>query len=286
MHLQLPNSWVTNSNNCNPMLRGIFSIKNIKLSTASSGRGRSFLFQHGLCGSASQPLEVFPQDIGWRCLTLECRGHGMSEIGPHSKLSIRRFTDDLAAFISELNIGPVLVGGISMGAAITLRLAVKYPELVSGLVVARPAWIDQSAPENLAPNREVARYLATYEPAEALLQFERSVLAAELASDAPDNLASLLGFFKRTPAAETQVLQAAIANDGPGVNRAEIAGLDCPTLVIGTERDVTHPIAMAREIADLIPNARFVEITSKADNVEQYRAEFQNALRHFTMEID
>lgn len=267
------------------MPRDSFTISNIKLSVASAGQGRTFLFQHGLCGSAGHLHEVFPKDIGWSCLTLECRGHGMSEIGPYSELSIKQFTEDLAAFITELNIGPVLVGGISMGAAISMRLAVKRPELVSGLVVARPAWIDRAEPVNLAPNREVARYLATYQPVEARQQFERSLMAVELASSAPGNLATLLDVFDRDPAVETQALQAAIASDGPGINKEEIAGIDCPTLVIGTARDATHPIAMALEIADLIPRASFVQIASKADGVEQYRAEFQDALRQFTMEI-
>ena len=43
------------------------------------------------------------------------------------------------------------VGGISMGAAIALRIAALRPDLVSALVLARPAWLDANGPENIQP---------------------------------------------------------------------------------------------------------------------------------------
>ena len=244
------------------------------------------MFQHGLCGTANQPAEVFPNDTDWSCVTLECRGHGESECGDYASLSIEQFTKDLAAFIASLDAGPVLVGGISMGSAIALRLAVTSPVLVNGLVLARPAWISHSAPENLAPSRDVARLLAKYEPTEAKLRFEESPSAARLSQDAPDNLKSLLGFFDRTPIAETQALLATISADGPGVSLEQISRLSVPTLVIGTAQDAIHPLAMATEIKDLIPNARLVEITPKSSNLQLYRAEFQTALRQFIQEME
>jgi pimeloyl-ACP methyl ester carboxylesterase len=268
------------------MIRSIFLRDDLRLSAAKTGEGKTFVFQHGLCGTASQPVEVFPKDIGWRCLTLECRGHGLSQSGDHQQFSIVHFADDLCAFIESLNVGPVLVGGISMGAAIAMRTAVTHPELVSGLVIVRPAWIDSSAPENLSPNREVASLLATYEPTEALLRFQASPTAAQLRRDAPDNLTSLTGFFNATRVTETQALLAAISSDGPRISRDEIAGLQCPTLVIGTARDAIHPLTMAQEIATLVPRAQFAEITPKADSPEKYRAELREVLRLFMTEID
>ncbi len=134
------------------MLRCTFLRDDLRLSVAKTGEGKTFVFQHGLCGTAAQPAEVFPLDIGWRCVTLECRGHGLSESGDRDKFSLAQFADDTSAYIDSLNVGPALVGGISMGAAIAMRIALTRPELVSGLVIVRPAWIDRSAPDNLSPN--------------------------------------------------------------------------------------------------------------------------------------
>ncbi|MEM8540197.1 MAG: alpha/beta hydrolase, partial [Pseudomonadota bacterium] len=133
---------------------------------------------------------------------------------------------------------------------------------------------------------EVARLLEEYEPTEAKKRFEQSHTASQLKREAPDNLASLLGFFGRTPQNETQALLAAIASDGPGVSLNEIESLNIRTLVIGTAHDFIHPLEMAHELADLIPKAQFVEITSKTSNPMQYQAEIQSALRHFLQEME
>lgn len=265
------------------MERSVFTREGVALSVARTGRGAPFLFQHGLCGAAGQPAEVFPEDCGFQCVTLECRGHGLSEPGDIALFSIARFADDVAA-LAETFGGPVVIGGISMGAAIALRLAVTRPDLVKALVLARPAWGAEAAPDNLAPNAEVGRLLATHAPQEALRLFGASPTHARLAAEAPDNLASLLGFFTREPIAVTSALLARISADGPGVTRDEIARIAVPTLVIGHERDAIHPIGMAEELAALIPSASLVRITPKATDVSRYRAEFRAGLSTFLTE--
>lgn len=263
--------------------RRVYRIDGIALSVARTGSGLSFVFQHGLCGAASQPAEVFPEDSHFQCLTLECRGHGQSEAGDPEAFSIARFADDVAGFVETLG-GPVVLGGISMGAAIALRLAVKRPELVKALVLARPAWVAEPGPANLAPNAEVGRLLAAHAPAEALRLFEASPTHARLEAEAPDNLASLRGFFSREPIAVTSALLTRIPADGPGVTRGKIARIAVPTLVIGHERDAIHPMAMAEELASLMAPARLARITPKATDVSRYRAEFRAALSTFLTE--
>ncbi|MGI9366603.1 MAG: alpha/beta fold hydrolase [Rhizobiaceae bacterium] len=267
------------------MLRSVFSIDGLDLSVASSGQGKPFIFQHGLCGAAEQVTEVFPVNGDWKCITLESRGHGLSPCGDVESLSIQRFVQDIAEFIRSLECGPVPVGGISMGAAIAMQLAIRHPDLVRGLVIARPAWIDKPAPESLFAIREVARYLTDHATREARARFEASPIVARIRREAPDNLTSLLSFFHREPVNETRSLLAAIANDGPGVSKSEITGIDVPTLVIGTQSDVIHPMAMADRIAELIPSARLVEITAKSDSRDRYCMEFQNALNQYMKEL-
>jgi pimeloyl-ACP methyl ester carboxylesterase len=54
-----------------------------------------------------------------------------------------------------------------------------------------------------------------------------------------------------------------------------------PTLVIATGKDVIHPLALAEDIAGLIPRARLIEITPKGVDRKRYVAEFQDALDDF-----
>lgn len=267
------------------MRRAIFTIGDLRLSTASTGTGRPCLFLHGLCGEAGQPAGVFPHDCGWRCVTLECRGHGQSDLGDIADLSIRRFAADVAAFAASLDGPPPVIGGISMGAAIALRLAVTKPRMFCGLILARPAWVDEESPDTLAPHRRIAGYLADHDPAAARRRFQDSAMARAIATESPDNLASLLGFFDRHPIDQTQALLAAIGRDGPGVTGQDIAALAMPTLIIGTDHDVVHPLAMARRLAELIPASHLVEITSKSEHPELYVEEFRGALHGFLKEI-
>lgn len=243
------------------------------------------LWQHGLCGDASQTAESFPEGTGWQGVTLECRGHGASDPGPLDALSLAAFAGDLATFAVERLGAPLVLGGISMGAALALRLAVLRPDLVHGLVLARPAWICDAAPPNLAPYALVGDLLAHLPPDEARTAFEASDDARRLAEEAPDNLASLRGFFGREPLPVTAALLGRIARDGPGVTPADLARLAVPTLVIGHDRDLAHPWSMAETLAALIPGARLHRITPKADDRARHAADLRDVLAQFLKEV-
>lgn len=261
-------------------------IDGLGLSVRHAGAGRPFLFIHGLCGDANQTQEVFPEVAGWRCVSPECRGHGRSEFGDSARLSLAQFTDDMVELAGRLDGPAPVIGGISMGAAIALRAAALNPELFSGLVLARPAWVDQPAPDNLAPHRMIADDLAKLGTDAARRKFDASDMARRIAEQAPDNLTSCHGFFERRPTEQTQALLAAIAHDGPGIARDDICAIDLPTLVIGCARDLAHPMAMARELAALIPQARLAEITPKSDNRAYYVTDFRAAIGGFLKEMD
>ena len=47
-----------------------------------------------------------------------------------------------------------------MGAAIALNVAARLPDRVTALVLARPAWAFEQAPENMRPLSEVAVFSA------------------------------------------------------------------------------------------------------------------------------
>lgn len=260
-------------------------VDGLALAVEDQGEGAPVLFQHGLCGDARQTADVFPHGTGFRLITLECRGHGGSEAGDPAGFGIARFADDVADLVEARRLGPLVVGGLSMGAAIALRLAVRRPDLVRALVLARPAWRTEAAPDNMRPNGLVGDLLARFPPAEARARFEASETARRLRAEAPDNLASLLGFFSREPVAVTAELLRRIAADGPGVTEREVALIAVPTLVIGHERDLIHPLAYAESLAALVPGARLVRVTPKAENRERHTAEVRAALQAFLPEI-
>ena len=247
------------------------------------GEGPIVFFQHGLCGDAAQPAAVFPE--GARLVVLECRGHGDSPAGAVENFSIATFADDMLAAMSMLSDKPVIVGGISMGAAIAMRIACLAPQRVAGLVIARPAWTTHPAPSNMTPNLEAGLMLQQPPSAGEVDVFLSSATGRMLAVDAPDNLASITGFFRREPRDVTSALLTRISRDGPGVTEAQLSSLSLPTLVIGHGEDVVHPMAHARRLANLIPAAQLVEIPPKTRGREAYEAGFRGALGRFIQEI-
>ena len=237
--------------------------------------GIPVVFQHGLGGVVDDVATVFPPGASFERWTLECRGHGLSAPGDSAHFSIPTFTEDVVAMIKHFDLGPVILGGISMGAAISLRLAIVYPELVRGLVLARPAWFADPAPDHLNFITQVGELLAKLPARQAHEAFLQTPTAKLLAEQAPSNLESLEGFFA-SPAPEiTAELLTRIAADGPAVSEKQISQLDIPVLVIGTSADLIHPFDLAQQFKDTIPKAEIVEITAKSKDEEAHARDFQ-----------
>ena len=234
------------------------------------------LFQHGLCGSAAQPVEVFPTGHGFAHAVLDCRGHGSSPLGDPALISLATLTDDLAALATHLR--PVAVGGISMGAAMALRLAVIRPDLVPALILSRPAWVTDPTPANNAPNRQVGAMIAA---GQSLAAFDATETARHLAVTAPDNLASLRSFFSRQPLHETATLLTRIAADGPGVSEPDLRALHIPTLILASDEDFIHPLAHAETLARLIPGATLIRLPPKGRDKPAHVTACQSAILTF-----
>jgi pimeloyl-ACP methyl ester carboxylesterase len=267
------------------MAVSFFQTGGVKLAAHESGTGLPMIFQHGLCGDAGQTAQVFPSGAGYRRITVECRGHGLSDVGAFDDFSIAAFANDVLRYMDEAGIETPVIGGISMGAAIALRLAVQNPGRFKGLVLARPAWLLESEPENMFPNAIAGNLIEHFSPLKGATMFEGSDVASMLAKEGPDNLNSIRNFFARRPRAATAQLLQRISADGPGVSEADIRRIAIPALVIGNELDYVHPIAYAKTLAGWISGARFVEVTSKAKNPSRYQSDFSAALAAFLKEF-
>jgi pimeloyl-ACP methyl ester carboxylesterase len=249
------------------------------MSLSDIGNGVAVLFQHGLGADQAQCAEAFPRGPGLRRLTLDCPAHS------RRPYSIAGFAADVLAACDARGVHRFVAGGISMGAAIALHLAVRAPNRVIGLALVRPAWLWDAAPVTMRPYAEVAAALRAHGSIAGRAIFAGSATAAYLARAAPDNLASLLGFFDRPDALGLADLLADIACDGPGVTPVQAAALCVPTLVIGQERDEVHPLAVARALAEAIPGAAFAKVTPKGIDKPRHLGDLQAKLGTFLLGI-
>jgi pimeloyl-ACP methyl ester carboxylesterase len=247
------------------------------MNLSDTGDGLAVVFQHGLGADQAQCAEAFPRHAGLRRITLDCPARNARPF------SIAGFAADVLDACDARGVHRFVAGGISMGAAIALHLAVRVPDRVLGLALVRPAWLWDAAPETMRPYAEVAAALRAHGPAAGRAAFAASATAAHLARAAPDNLASLLGFFDRPDPSFMADLLDDIARDGPAVTQAQATALRVPTLVVGQARDEVHPLALARALADAIPHATFAEVTQKGIDKARHLAELHDRLGAFLL---
>lgn len=252
-----------------------------RLQFVDEGTGSPVLWQHGLGATQAQVAEVFPETAGLRRITLECRGHAASESGAPENLSVRQFAEDALDLLDFLGVRRAAVGGISLGAAIAIHLAVHHPKRFDRLVIARPAWLDDAVPERLAIYHDVAKLLESHDPGPGLELFQSSERYRRLLAESPDNATSMRGFFTRARPDTTVALLGRIPMQGSGVSREQLSRLGLPTRVIANEGDYIHPISLARELAGLIPGATLRIIPAKSAVRGGYVDVFKAALEEF-----
>ena len=249
------------------------------------GQGVPFVFQHGLGGDANQTFGLFAPPPGYRLITMECRGHGETRpLGDPDKISLAVFVDDLCALLDHLALPQVVIGGISMGAAVALMLTLRFPERVRGLVLSRPAWLDQPMPPNSALFPVIAQLIRQHGAARGLEHFMQSAEYLEIARSAPDAARSLRGQFTHPRAEETVVKLEHIPHDTPSHDRQEWTTITMPTLILANRQDPIHPFAYGEVIAQIIPHAQFQELTSKSVDPARHAHETQAFIQSFLLQ--
>lgn len=103
--------------------------------TAGTGPGVVFLggFRSDMDGTKALHLEAWAQAQGRAFLRFDYSGHGLSD-GLFEDGCIGDWAEDAAAAITALTRGPQLLVGSSMGGWISLLLARRMPERITGLV--------------------------------------------------------------------------------------------------------------------------------------------------------
>ncbi|AUX79343.1 alpha/beta fold hydrolase [Sinorhizobium fredii] len=223
------------------------------------------LFQHGLGGDAQQVTRIFPREAGFDLTTIECAGHGASSCPRPPAFSLELFYADVTAFSTEHFPLGFVAGGISMGAALALALAIRNPSSVRGLILVRPAWFISRSPANLEPIRYVGGLLQQYPRQQALDVFVASELAARIRESSPDNYATLIDYLGDHQPEWVGKLLTDIAADGFEFSVAQLESINVPTLVIGVEADDIHPLALAGQLHRSIPGSRFERAPRKDD---------------------
>lgn len=162
----------------------------------------------------------------------------------------------VAGYLAELDnaalLNPIVVGGVSIGAAVATAWALHHPTRTVAVLAALPAWT--GAPDNAAAAL-TARYSA-----HVLRRDGLASAVAQMRESSPPWLAEELtrSWVGQWPALPDAMDQAA---DYVAPTAAELAMLTVPMGVVAATDDPVHPVEVAREWVAAVPSAALRTVT-------------------------
>ena len=121
------------------------SVKGVRLRYFAAGEGEPLLLFHGLAGGAANWVELAPAlALRRRVLVPDLPGHGGSSALPAAP-NVNAYADRVQLLLEREGAAPAAAVGHSFGGLLALRLAIRWPDAVLGMVLAAPAGISTSS---------------------------------------------------------------------------------------------------------------------------------------------
>ena len=205
------------------------------------------VFSHALGTNLTIWDGVLAHLPGYRTLTYDQRGHGLSDVPP-APYGMGTLIRDAERLMDHFAIKEAVFIGVSLGGMVAQGLAVKRLDLVRGLVLSNTAarigtaalWAERTAQIRAAG-------LAAYAPA----ALQRQLGPRWRESPHVDYLRGLI------TGTDPEGWAGCAAAIGGTDFYTTTASLRLPVLAIAASRDGTTPPDLVRETADLIPGHRF-----------------------------
>lgn len=241
------------------------------------GRGGTVvLVLHGLGGDRDQPLGLLGPDLDPRLTVVapDQRAHGETPvIGTAADFTTDSLADDAAALLASrgLQSRPLVVVGISMGAAVALRLLQRGEHDLRGGLLVRPAFATAPWPDHLQVFAQIADLLRTRGVEAGQQAFEESPQHRRVAEVSAAGAQSLREQFSKPQALERVVrLETVPAN--PAITWSGVWQPPCPVTVVGAADDPVHPWSTARLWHDRIATSDLAALPSRDRAPEEYSA--------------
>ncbi|MCO8243473.1 MULTISPECIES: alpha/beta hydrolase [unclassified Haladaptatus] len=141
--------------------------KSLTTNYTERGTGSPLVFIHG--GWLSEKMwrnQIERFEDEYRVITYDIRGHGQTGSSSKSAYSIDLFTEDLRRLLTDLSVEMPVLCGLSLGGMIAQRYASRYPNDVSGIILANtvqsfpPLPLTHTQKELLFP--KIQRHLMLY----------------------------------------------------------------------------------------------------------------------------
>jgi len=229
-----------------------------------------------LCNSLGTTLQMWAPQMPaflahFRVLRYDTRGHGASEVTP-GEYSIAQLGADAVALLDHLGIERVSFCGLSMGGMTGMWLGVNRPERVERMVLANTG-AQVGDPSMWAARFETVRAGGMAAITPSLLDRWFTARYRQLAPDEVQKVRAML--LATSP--DGYIANGAAVRDMD--QRASLARIAVPTLVIAGTYDGSTPPELGRAVAQAVDGARYVELdAAHLSNWEQAGAFTATAL--------
>ncbi len=234
------------------MVRGAAAVS-AALATHVTGEGSALVLVHGWGMHSGIWGEVVPALAPrHRVVRVDLPGHGAS-LGD-AEFDLPALREALVAAVPE----PAVWVGWSLGGLAVLDLALHQPQQVRGLVLvaATPRFVRGSDwPHAVAPEI-LEQFAAGLEDSYDATLLRFLALQTRGAADGREALRRLRESWRASPAPRPMALRSGLALLRDSDLRSQLAGLHCPVLVVGGERDTLVPSAALTALVAALPDAR------------------------------
>ncbi len=181
---------------------------------------------------------------GYRVITLDCRAHGKTSYDGQP-FDIWDLARDLLALADQLELGPLVLAGASLGAEVCLRAALLAPERVRALALCG-ALAGVESPTVRAGYEQLA---TTLRDSGMLAELATSLI--DLLVDGPEARRHWAGKLAATPG--EAIFHAASCVFGRDDLANRLATVSCPTLLLHGQADPLVATVRAQALAELLP---------------------------------
>jgi pimeloyl-ACP methyl ester carboxylesterase len=219
----------------------------VEIAYLDEGKGEPIVLVHGFASNK----EVNWVAPGWvatltragrRAIALDNRGHGASsKLYDPAHYDRAKMAEDVRALLDHLDLARADVMGYSMGARITANLALAHPERLRSAIIG-------GLGKRLVGGG-------------GLRQNVIDALEAPSSDEVTDPQGFMFRRFAEQTKSDLRALAACIRGVGPPLSPDDVARLKMPVLIaVGTKDTIA---GSPRELGDLIPGARVLEIPNR-----------------------
>jgi pimeloyl-ACP methyl ester carboxylesterase len=248
-------------------------IDNINFNVRIQGRGTPLIWGHGLASSmkGEDALNLFKWggfSKNIRLIRYDARGHGktQSTYAP-DHYRWQHLAEDMTAIADALHLDTYAAGGQSMGSATAIHAALKVPHRIKGLVLATPptAWKKRKAHTSYYYKMARRSGLLGGRLLAGLVNRGLKNAPPDWLAGAPETkIKSTAEGLKSIGRKTLSVLfKGAALTDLPP--KEAIQSIDIPALILAWTGDPGHPIEVAVELNELLPNSDLVVAKNYAD---------------------